>query len=276
MRTRYVIGADDAIEASDRGLAYGDGLFETVAIRDAVLLRLPWHLDRLLHGCARLAIAAPDTDELTTRLGAAAGGIVNGTLKLILTRGSGRRGYSPPADPVTTVVIQAWADTSPIPESLRVVTLELRLAESTTLSQIKHLCRLEQVLGRLELSRRDADEGLMLSTGGQVIGGTSRNLFAVIDGRLVTPDLARAGIAGVMRRAVLERAPSLAIETEVRPVTEADLAGAEELFMTNALVGIQSVSSLDDIRTPSRAVAAMLRSSFASDPGPVYRPGAAS
>jgi branched-subunit amino acid aminotransferase/4-amino-4-deoxychorismate lyase len=86
----------------------------------------------------------------------------------------------------------------------------------------------------------------MLSTSGAVIGGTSRNLFAVFGNTLKTPDLTLAGIRGVMRRAVLEQAAGVGYALEVTRLSSADLRAADEIFMTNALVGIQSVTRLDD------------------------------
>ena len=267
MRTHYVIGTDGAIDPADRGLAYGDGLFETMAVRGGVVLRLDMHLDRLRSGCARLAIDAPDLHELRQKIDSAVADTGRGTLKLILTRGSGPRGYTPPASPVLTVAIQAIADKSPIAAAIAVVTLDERLAENEKLAGIKHLCRLEQVLGRLELKDRVADEGLMLSTSGDVIGGTSRNLFAVIGQRIVTPDLSRAGIAGVMRRAVLEQAETLGIESEVRAMRLNEISQADEIFMTNALVGIQTVARFDGVPVGSRGMAGRLSAALESEPG---------
>ena len=269
MRTRYISGDNAAVDPADRGLAYGDGLFETMAMRRGRALRLDLHLDRLAEGCERLAIDPPDRAELIDRISDAAARASDGhgTLKLILTRGTGPRGYAPPPDAETTVLIQI-APAGPEPASeISVVTLETRLGENVKLAGIKHLCRLEQVLGRLELNTSGADEGLMLSTSGHVIGGTSRNLFAAIDGRLVTPDVTRAGVAGVMRRVVLKLAAQLGIATEVRPVLPAEIGRADELFMTNALVGIQSVSRVDDHNLASRFIATRLRESFASNDG---------
>jgi len=261
---RYVIGPEGSVDASDRGLAYGDGLFETMAVSKGAIRRLDYHLDRLRAGCARLALPLPDTAELASRVATVAAGIGHGYVKLILTRGAGARGYTPPPDPVPTVIISA-GESPAAPSELRLATLRLRLGENAKLAGIKHLCRLEQVLGRVELESLDADEGLMLSTSGAVIGGTSRNLFAVCGRRLVTPELSRAGIEGVMRRSVLEASARLGIEAEAARLAPTDLVAADELFMTNALVGIQSVRRLDQTAFASRAMAARLRAALGLD-----------
>jgi 4-amino-4-deoxychorismate lyase len=262
MGFRYVLAPDGRVDPADRGLAYGDGIFETMAVRDAVIERLDLHLERLRWGANRLRLPLPERADLETELRAASAGLRRGALKLILTRGTGPRGYAPPSDPEPTIVLAASHRDSRFPESISVVTLGQRLSENESLAGIKHLCRLEQVLGQLELKESDADEGLMLSTGGNVIGGTSRNLFALIGRRLVTPALGRAGIRGVMRQAVLGRCKALGIDVREVDLRPADLANADEIFMTNALVGIQSVSRLDATGFASREFAERLRSAL--------------
>jgi 4-amino-4-deoxychorismate lyase len=266
MGFRYVLAPDGRVDPADRGLAYGDGLFETMAVRDAVIQRLDLHLDRLRTGAARLQLPLPDPADLEDKFNSACDGLEQGTLKLILTRGIGPRGYAPPPNPEPTIILFTSAEARAPAATITTVTLQQRLSENESLAGIKHLCRLEQVLAQLELSSHDADEGLMLSASGNVIGGTSRNLFAVFGRRLVTPDVRRAGIRGVMRRAVIDRCDSLdleVVEAELRPH---ELLSASEIFMTNALVGVQSVSRLDGRVLPSREIALRLRRALDLEP----------
>jgi 4-amino-4-deoxychorismate lyase len=259
VRFRYVIGPDGTVDMADRGLAYGDGLFETMAISHGQIRHYPLHRDRLVSGCSRLGLPIPGAEELETAIRSTTAGIERGSLKLILTRGSGPRGYAPPQDPAPVLLLTAQASTDRPAPHISVVRLRQQLAESETLAGIKHLCRLEQVLGQQELGQRDADEGLMLSTRGNVVGGTSRNLFAVLNGKLVTPDLSRSGILGVMRRAVIARCAELGISCVERDILPDELAAADELFMTNALVGIQSVIALDAVTFAPGPLSARLR-----------------
>jgi 4-amino-4-deoxychorismate lyase len=265
VRVRYLIGPDASVDVNDRGLAYGDGLFETMAIRRGQVARLALHLDRLGQGCERLGLARPPTAELIGRIGEQAAGIDAGVLKLIFTRGSGPRGYAPPPQPLPTLILTATPLNSTPARRIDVVMLEQSVGENEKLAGIKHLCRLEQVLGQLELSPRGADEGIMRSTSGHIIGGTSRNLFAVFGDRLVTPVLSRAGIAGVMRRSVMDYCHSTGRAVEEAELGADDLAHADELFMTNAIVGIQSVASLDRRPYPADSMAARLRTALALD-----------
>ena len=259
MRARYIIGLEGSVDPTDRGLAYGDGLFETMSLRGGKVQRLALHLDRLRLGCKRLELPLPDQSELERQIGQAAAHIDHGHLKLILTRGTGPRGYAPPASPDPTVILLAESSTVIPATELTVAVLSQCLSENEKLAGIKHLNRLEQVLGRLELASLDADEGLMLSTSGVVISGINRNLFAVFGESLCTPSLNRAGVAGVMRRAVLEQCVELGLKVEVRDLLASELLAADELFMTNALVGIQTVSRLDEKVFASSVMASRLR-----------------
>jgi len=121
---------------------------------------------------------------------------------------------------------------------------ETRLARQPRLAGIKHLNRLEQVLARAEW-RDEFAEGLMCDTEGQVIEGTMSNLFLVQKGTLVTPDLSQSGVAGVMRAEVLEQADRLGIPHVLQPVSVGMVEQAEELFLTNSLIGIWPVARLE-------------------------------
>jgi len=249
-RVHYIDGQEDRLDPEDRGLAYGDGLFETMAARGGQVRWLDLHLERLAEGCRRLSIPVPDPDELRARILERARAAGHATIKLILTRGTGPRGYAPPPDPEPMVILFAYptAVAAPGNTALRVVTLRMLLGENPKLAGIKHLCRLEQVLARLELASSNADEGLLRCADGRVVGGTSANVFAVIGSQLRTPRITGAGICGVMRRVVLERCADHGLRAEEVDLTVAELTAADEVFMTNALIGIRPVSSLDERR----------------------------
>jgi len=247
-----VNGQPTGIDPADRGLAYGDGLFETMAASDGRIRWLDLHLDRLEEGCRRLEIPAPSRSLLTKEIEAHCPRKGRVVVKLIVTRGPGVRGYPPPESPTPTRVlaISQWPD---YPDSyyrhgISVRTCGLRLGENPALAGIKHLCRLEQVLAQLELRGQPVQQGLMLDASGAVAQGTSSNVFIVAGGELATPSLARCGIKGVMRRVVLEACRALDIRAEERDVAPAELLGADEVFMTNALFGIWPVTELDGRR----------------------------
>ena len=247
-----VNGQSTGIDPADRGLAYGDGLFETMAANDGRIRWLDLHLDRLEEGCRRLEIPAPSRSLLTREIETVCPRKGRVVVKLIVTRGPGTRGYPPPESPAPTRVlaISQWPDypDSRYRDGISMRTCRLRLGENPALAGIKHLCRLEQVLAQLELRGQPVQQGLMLDASGTVAQGTSSNVFIVAGGELVTPSLTRCGIKGVMRRVVLEASRALAIRAEEREIVPAEVLGADEVFVTNALFGIWPVTELDGRR----------------------------
>jgi 4-amino-4-deoxychorismate lyase len=249
------------VEVADRGLTYGDGLFETLAVRQGLPRLLEFHLDRLEEGARRLALWAPDRKRLAAELEQRAAELVHGTLKLILTRGPGPRGYRPP-EPVRqrpTLILGAWparrsgdggSDVLPVLRGIQVRLCRTRASRNPATAGLKTLNRLEQVLARAEWNDPAIAEGLMLDEAGNLVGGTMGNLFLVHRGRLLTPAVDQAGVAGVMRRAVLETTPSLGLPVVVGQVDLATLAAAEEVFLTNALRGLQPVVEVEGRHLP--------------------------
>lgn len=238
----------DAVPCHDRGLAYGDGLFETLALIEGLPRHLSRHLKRLADGASRLGIDAPSDArwmEDLARLVAACHPPPRAVLKIILTRGSGGRGYLPPepASPRRILQILPWP--TPSPESGRLgIICKTRLAINPLLAGLKHLNRLEQVLAAREVAAAGAWEGLMFDTGDQLIEGTRSNVFIVVDGKIETPQLVGAGVSGVMHAILCERAPAWGIPVSHRVIDPARLELAEEIFFTNSLRGIESLHRL--------------------------------
>ncbi len=230
-----------AVDPRDRGLAYGDGLFETLRVVDGGIPLLARHLDRLARGCARLAIPFPGNDALTERLAAAARVRPYGVLKLIVTRGPGRRGYAPLEITQPTVLVLDDALPARRAGGLVLRDCALRLAEQPRLAGIKHLNRLEQVLARAEWDDPLIDDGLMCDMAGRVVCTTCANVFVAIAGRLVTPAVLRCGVEGVARACVLD---ALGDAVEVRDVRREELDQADEIVVTNAVRGAEPVRRL--------------------------------
>lgn len=239
------------IDVTDRGLTYGDGLFETIAIRAGEARFLALHLDRLLEGCGRLRIPVPARASLGVDLAAAAHAIRHGVLKVIVTRGPGPRGYGLPIQPVTTI---AWGTAESAPElslPIEVCWCATMAATNPATAGLKSLGRLDQVLARAEWTRPEVGEGLMTSTEGQLIGGTASNVFLVAGDQMLTPAVYRAGIAGVMRRVVLETAKKAGIGVVEGHLAPSEVRSAAEVFVTNALTGIRPVRQLGSQTWPT-------------------------
>jgi 4-amino-4-deoxychorismate lyase len=245
-----VPAAAASVPALERGLHYGDGLFETIACVDGHPRLLERHLGRLIDGCERLGLARPDAGALGRELTAVAQGAPRAIVKLLLTRGSARaRGYALTGreQPRRITLRYAWpaAQRAEAEEGVRVRVARLRLGENPTLAGIKHCNRLEQVLARREWDDPRIVEALMFSSSGALVSGISSNLFLVHRSTLLTPLLDRCGVAGVMRSLVLEVARAAGVPTGERRLEAGDLEQAEELFLTNALTGIRPVRELE-------------------------------
>ncbi|HXH04565.1 MAG TPA: aminodeoxychorismate lyase [Candidatus Competibacteraceae bacterium] len=238
----------DSLPLADRGLHYGDGLFETLTVRDGRPELWERHWARLLLGCERLGLPQPDATLWHAEAAALCAECRRGVLKLILTRGSGGRGYRPPlpAKPTRILGLYPWPD---YPEGYWDEGVTVRLCRqplslNPALAGLKHLNRLDQVLARAEWGDPDIAEGLMCDPLGRLIEGTMSNLFLARDGELLTPTLDQSGIAGVMRGLILELCRKHRIACREAVLTPGDLAAADEVFLSNSLIGLWPVRAL--------------------------------
>lgn len=239
------------LDASDRGLQFGDGVFETIAVRDGRPEFWTEHMERLREGLQRLGIAFQDPETLLSEAMTVARGTDGpGVLKIIVTRGPAGRGYAPSPEGRPTRVVALHPAPPDIGErrrrGVRVRWCRTRLATNPALAGIKHLNRLEQVLARAEWNDPDIAEGLMLDTSGRVIAATACNLFVARGGVLITPDLTDCGVAGIMRRVMMERAHANGLDVTVRDLAPGDVTSADEIFLTNSLVGVWPVARLEE------------------------------
>lgn len=236
------------LSAADRGLHYGDGVFETIAIHEGQPLLWDRHVRRLQSGCARLGIACPDTAQLAEEADRLCRDSSRAVLKIIVTRGSGGRGYTPPASqqPTRILSVHEWPShpAAHVQDGIDAPWCGIRLARQPALAGIKHLNRLEQVLARGELASSGAPEGIMMDTGGLVVEGTMSNLFAVRGNELWTPDLSSCGVEGVVRAEVLARAAECSLRPVIRAVAPDDLMSADEAFLTSSIIGIWPLRSI--------------------------------
>ncbi len=250
----------DYIRADDRGLLYGDGIFETIAVKNSTPLLLSSHLNRLSVSATRLSISGLDLkavcDDIQQIISKT--GLTEAIIRITLTRGSGVRGYASLSSESNIII-----SISQFPKSIfekrdlgvDVITSKLRLYKNPNLAGIKHLNRLDQVLIANETAKVNADEAIVLSEHGFVIEGGKSNIFAVIGGVIVTPIIADYGVAGIMRQQVINAAKMAGYNVEERSVKSEELKLAQELFLTNSIIGIWSVKNLDDVETYQREYA---------------------
>lgn len=244
------------LDVSDRGLAYGDGLFETIAIRAGRPCCWLDHLDRLARGAVRLGLPVPSPARLKQEATRLSAGVERGILKIIVTRGPSARGYRPPLKPKPTRILMlneqsplsAEAETALSDRAAHVRLCQTRLGINPQLAGLKHLNRLEQVLARSEWADdASADEGLMLDAEDRLVCGTMSNLFLVDeDGVLQTPLIDRCGVAGTARARVLEDAREAGLEVRERRLALTDVVRARGAFLTNAVIGIWPIRTVEE------------------------------
>ncbi|HET8707882.1 MAG TPA: aminodeoxychorismate lyase [Pseudomonadales bacterium] len=255
----------EQVSALDRGLAYGDGLFETILVRDGQPVFLDAHFGRLSSSALRLNIPLHiDIDHSCQHFLAqvqAQSDISSGVLKLILTRGCGGRGYAPPEQPQPTLIWQ-WHQAPALPssnnlEGIALYACECRLPSRTQFPGLKSLNRLDNVMARAEFAGSRYAEGLMLDFDGHVIEGTMTNLFWVRAGRLYTPSLADVGVHGIMRAQIMQRFETISVKAKLDSILAAD-----ELFLCNSVNGIWPVIEFQQARWPIGSLTRRIQSEF--------------
>ncbi|MDH5710853.1 MAG: aminodeoxychorismate lyase [Gammaproteobacteria bacterium] len=235
----------------DRGLHYGDGLFETIACIDNHIQFWDEHIERMRSGAERLYIDTSAIDHFSTDVNTmlAQHKISNCVIKLILTRGQGERGYlSPSPQHPTRIVI--LSDLPKYPDTNNTSGIDTcycshTISRNRNLAGIKHLNRLDNVLARNEW-HDEYQEGLMLDENENIVEGTMSNVFVVKQKQLFTPLLDDCGIDGIIRSQVLSIAQKYDIDTFVTDITKSDMTEMDEIFICNSLIGIWPVKSLAD------------------------------
>ena len=251
MTTTRVInlaGLEESFALDDRGLAYGDGVFETLLVHVGEPVWWSEHWQRLLHGAEVLKILAPNETIVRNacQLLLANHTDAECVLKIILSRGSGGRGYAAANNPEPRIIISVHRAPTRIQEPVILRWCDTRLARQPLLAGIKHLNRLEQVLARNEWQDENIFDGLMCDTENNVVCATSANVFVKIQGQWLSPKINQAGIAGIARAWVLKQWP----ETQEAHLSRPEVEQAEAIFICNAVRGILAVKRLGEVIFP--------------------------
>jgi 4-amino-4-deoxychorismate lyase len=239
VRTSVDFIGTDRLEAADRGLTYGDGLFETLRVVGDVVPLWSRHAERMSASAARLRLPAPDTDAMLAEVRRLADGLDDAVARITFTAGLGPRGYARPGviSPTTVIGVGPLSLSAALYREGNALRLcDTRLGDQPLLAGMKHLNRLEQVLARSEWDDARWQEGLMANLQDHIVCATAANLFVVRDGHLVTPPVDRCGVAGVARAEILATG-----DVGIVPVTMQSLLEADEVFLTSAVRGILPV-----------------------------------
>ena len=241
--------ATEMVAATDRGLAYGDGVFRTLSARSGWARAWRLQYRKLAQDCAALGLPCPAEPVLAEEVMRASAAQEDAVVKIIITRGSGERGYRPPRGEHPTRIVSAGPAVQYPDEFARggvqVRICSTRAAIQPRLAGVKHLNRLENVLARAEWSDAAVAEGLMLDTGENVIGGTMSNLFIVDANGLATPDLSSCGVAGVTRERILAAAVREGVSCGIQVLSLDRVLGARELILVNSVIGAWPVRAIE-------------------------------
>jgi len=253
------------ISVLDRGFAYGDGFFETCRIYKNKIHLWDLHLNRLLNTakCLSMEINPEQLQVWVDNLLQQNPSMDNAILKIQITRGVGARGYAFDTNLLPTVVLflspantllsRQWLD------GITVRICDLQLSESSALAGLKHINRLENILARAEWKDEFA-EGLLFNQKGNVIEGTMSNIFLVKNNQLLTPELSRSGVAGVMREFIMTKlASAMSLGCQQKNLDMDALLSADEIFMSNSLIGIWPVTGLHRDRVRNLSVGKITR-----------------
>ncbi len=254
---------NDFISLSDRGLAYGDGVFRTLKVTHGTPEHWPLHYQMLVSNCSVIGLVCPSAELFMSDFEQLFSSDEISVAKIIVSRGHGDRGYVLPAviEP-TRIMIKSNFPHYPqenFDEGVQLHLCETRLALQPRLAGIKHLNRLENVLARMEWNDSAINEGLMMDTTNNVIECTSSNIFARYNDVLLTPSIDECGIAGISRQRILSYATSLDLKVRIEKMSLKQLLKADEVIICNSLYGAWQVRKLTDKQWEKQALASNLR-----------------
>lgn len=242
------------VSVADRGLHYGDGLFETIRVEQGGLHYWQQHYNRLAHSAQRLALSCPQQTVLEDDIRhllrySQATAAQTAVLKIIITRGAGERGYRFARNLPVTRIVQLDSCTvhkeSHGEHGIAATFCQHRLASSAQLAGIKHLNRLDNILASAELGKR-WQEGIVLDQQDNVIEGCFSNLFFLRGTCLYTPALRTAGVEGIIRQRLLQLVSDAGLTLCIDHFSRQQLVDADEIFFSNSLIGLWPVRQLDD------------------------------
>jgi len=250
------------ISIFNRNVQFGDGLFETCVVENKKILFWVNHFARLNRGCEQLKISKVDESVWLSDVKKALSlcSYDHCVVKLILSRGESLRGYGFKDDikPVRAVIVSELQKTT-LNNSFCLEYCQSGYDSNPKLAGIKHCNRLEQVLARAGLK---SDEGIMLDENHNVISVTQGNIYAIHGNTLITPKLDKCGVEGTRRDVILDLAKLLGIKVKVDTLSVKELGQANEVFISNSIIGIQSISQIGDISFSENLITKKIKDAF--------------
>jgi branched-chain amino acid aminotransferase len=261
------------VSVLDHGLTVGDGVFETVLVRNGAPFAITRHLERLQRSLAGLGISGPDPAVIS----AAVDAVVNDSgvstdfsrLRITVTSGAGPFG-SDRGDVAPTLVVTMTAAT-PWPATTSLATVPWTRNERSAIAGLKTTSYAENAIALASAKRRGASEAVLSDTQGRLSECTGSNVFVVVDGDVLTPSLDTGCLAGVTRELVLEWGADIATIREVHLPYDV-LRTADEVFITSSTRDVHPVERIDDRELAAGPVTAGLAAVFAARAGKTVDP----
>lgn len=264
---RIIPSGEACVSTGDRGLLYGDGLFETMRVLNGSAVRLEKHTERLVAGAAVLAI---DVTEIADQVESIieelcdANGLSDARVRVTITRGTAPEpGLAIPLQANPTVFATAQPLSAEPAKPVKVIVSSIRRDETSPLSRVKSLNYLPGIMAMAEARRAGADDAILTNTQGMIAEGTTGNLFLVKGSTLVTPSIEQGPLPGTTRAALIELAPSLGLTVEERVVARQELAEADEAFFTSAVQLVRPIVEVDGRAVGSGSLANAIRRALA-------------
>lgn len=242
------------VAVNDRGFLYGDGLFETIPVYKGYPFYAEEHLLRLKEGAEIMGfpinfeiLSLQEVLMETIKVN----NVKRGFLRLTLSRGKGRRGLSIEGCTEPLILVVPFFSIPYSQENYQkgfraIMVRGTRRNSFSPLSRLKTLNYLDNILARMEADKRNADEGLLLNTSGNVACGTVSNVFIYKEGGLVTPSPECGILKGITRQIAIELARKRGIQVEEKPLSTEELLRAEEAFLTNSLMEIMPLTAVEE------------------------------
>jgi len=251
---------------NDRGICLGHGLFETILVNKDTLPALDYHWKRFEKSAPVIGISIPfRKTELISMIFhlIEKNGLQNkiAGVRLTFTHGESERGILPSVTPKPNFTISVFTYKPALLNPYSAMVGTTRKNEHTAIANIKSTNYLDNILAKQEALNHGYHEAIMLNTSANVADGSISNIFMALDGQIFTPPLSDGALPGVIRSILLEKMSSLFPIFE-KTIDVSDLLSADEVFMTNALMGIQPLTKLNKKPLHSFPLSIKIRNEF--------------
>lgn len=247
------------ININDRSIHFGDGCFTTAAVKDGKIILLKYHLQRLKFTCKKLLIFGVNWQYLKKEICNIANYKKNGILKIIITAGNVKQGYSRSncIEPNRIIYFSNWSQNHInydlyLKEGIKMTISPIRIAKNKQFAGLKHLNRLEQVMIKIHLDKSNYDEALVLDTEGYVIECCSANLFWRKGNKVFTPSLSESGINGIMKYYLIKKMRLIGQKCQIIKSKLKEVLSSDEIIICNTLMPFLPVKSIQSINFTNR------------------------